>query len=78
MQQKVEILEGQVQEGEERGAGEVQEWSQGGVTRKWKYLHILEFLEPYNQDRETTSNYHPQTATVILNNICSEAGQVIK
>ena len=30
MQQKVEILEGQVQEGEERGAGEVQEWSRGG------------------------------------------------
>ena len=52
--------------------------AEGGVTRKWKYLHILEFLEPYNQDRETTSNYHPQTATVILNNICSEAGQVIK
>ena len=52
--------------------------AEGGVTRKWKYLHILEFLEPYNQDRETTSNYHPQKATVILNNICSEAGQVIK
>ena len=52
--------------------------AEGGVRRKWKYLHILSFLEPYNQDRETTSNFDEQSATVMLNNIFSEAGQVIK
>ena len=53
--------------------------AEGGVKKKWKYLDILAFLEPYNQDRKTTSNFDlSQSATVILNNICSETGQVIK
>ena len=48
--------------------------AEGGVKKKWKYLDILAFLEPYNQDRETTSNFDlSHSVTVMLNNICSEA-----
>ena len=44
--------------------------AEGRVRRKWKHLHMLSFLEPYNLDQETTSNFdQPQSATVMLNNI---------
>ena len=53
----MEKCEGHSQNGEKEREVEVQERAEASTSRPWRYSQIMAFLNPFMEDRATTSNF---------------------